>query len=67
MLKFFLASLSEKLATLTCSDLKFNGDVLSHPQQDLETQTGILIGICTEGNGNPLQCSCLENPRDSRA
>ena len=19
-----------------------------------------------EGNGNPLQCSCLENPRDSR-
>ena len=19
---------------------------------------------CTEGNGNPLQCSCLENPRD---
>ena len=45
MLKFFLASLLEKLATLTCSDLKFNGDVLSHPQQDLETQTGILIGI----------------------
>ena len=23
---------------------------------------------CTgEGNGNPLQCSCLENPRNSRA
>ena len=23
---------------------------------------------CTGGgNGNPLQCSCLENPRDSRA
>ena len=20
-----------------------------------------------EGNGNPLQCSCLENPRDSEA
>ena len=20
-----------------------------------------------EGNGNPLQCSCLENPRDKRA
>ena len=20
-----------------------------------------------EGNGNPLQCSCLENPRDGRA
>ena len=24
----------------------------------------IIIG---EGNGNPLQCSCLENPRDSGA
>ena len=23
--------------------------------------------IWVEGNGNPLQCSCLENPRDSRA
>ena len=24
--------------------------------------------LCTgEGNGNPLQCSCLENPRDRRA
>ena len=24
--------------------------------------------LCTgEGNGNPLQCSCLENPRDGEA
>ena len=24
--------------------------------------------LCTgEGNGNPLQCSCLENPRDAVA
>ena len=22
---------------------------------------------CIEGNGNPLQCSCLENPRDGEA
>ena len=22
---------------------------------------------CGDGNGNPLQCSCLENPRDRRA
>ena len=27
-----------------------------------------LMGTCIgEGNGNPLQCSCLENPRDSGA
>ena len=28
------------------------------------------MGICCmtqEGNGNPLQCSCLENPRDGGA
>ena len=23
--------------------------------------------LLTEGNGNPLQCSCLENPRDGGA
>ena len=23
--------------------------------------------LCGEGNGNPLQCSCLENPRDGGA
>ena len=23
--------------------------------------------LCSEGNGNPLQCSCLENPRDGVA
>ena len=23
--------------------------------------------LYTEGNGNPLQCSCLENPRDGGA
>ena len=26
-----------------------------------------LLSCIGEGNGNPLQCSCLESPRDSRA
>ena len=26
-----------------------------------------LVSCIGEGNGNPLQCSCLENPRDGRA
>ena len=26
-----------------------------------------LISYIGEGNGNPLQCSCLENPRDGEA
>ena len=25
-----------------------------------------LLSCIGEGNGNPLQCSCLENPRDGR-
>ena len=27
----------------------------------------LLVTIYGEGNGNPLQCSCLENPRDGGA
>ena len=27
----------------------------------------ISLSCIGEGNGNPLQCSCLENPRDGRA
>ena len=26
-----------------------------------------LLSCIREGNGNPLQCSCLENPRDGKA
>ena len=26
-----------------------------------------IYGLFGEGNGTPLQCSCLENPRDGRA
>ena len=29
--------------------------------------TFTLLSCIGEGNGNPLQCSCLENPRDSGA
>ena len=28
---------------------------------------GVIIINHGEGNGNPLQCSCLENPRDGEA
>ena len=29
--------------------------------------TSLSLSFIGEGNGNPLQCSCLENPRDGRA
>ena len=34
----------------------------------LESREGTISLSCIgEGNGNPLQCSCLENPRDEGA
>jgi len=31
------------------------------------TSLSLSLSCIGEGNGNPLQCSCLENPRDSGA
>ena len=31
------------------------------------TSLSLSLSCIGEGNGNPLQCSCLENPRDGRA
>ena len=31
------------------------------------TSLSLFTGEIGEGNGNPLQCSCLENPRDGGA
>ena len=40
-------------------------------REELDTAEGLHFHVslsCTgEGNGNPLQCSCLENPRDGGA
>ena len=30
-------------------------------------ETSLSLSCIGEGNGNPLQCSCLENPRDGGA
>ena len=34
---------------------------------DGATSLHFSLSCLGEGNGNPLQCSCLENPRDGRA
>ena len=34
---------------------------------DWATSLSLLLSCLGEGNGNPLQCSCLENPRDGGA
>ena len=33
-------------------------------RHDSVTSLSLFISCVGEGNGNPLQCSCLENPRD---
>ena len=33
----------------------------------MERQKSRILGYFGEGNGNPLQCSCLENPMDEGA
>ena len=42
-----------------------------HGVAELDTTERLLfhfsLSCIGEGNGNPLQCSCLENPRDGRA
>ena len=41
------------------------------PMGSLESDTTerlhVPLSCIAEGNGNPLQCSCLENPRDGEA
>ena len=60
---------------LEISELKWTGMGKLNPdvhyiyycrQESLRINRVALI-VIGEGNGNPLQCSCLENPRDSRA
>ena len=34
---------------------------------DRSTSLSFSLSCIGEGNGNPLQCSCLENPRDGGA
>jgi len=36
-------------------------------RQDSATSLSLSLSCIGEGNGNPLQCSCLENPRDGGA
>ena len=56
-LKSLLQHHSSKASVLLCSS--FFTVQVSHPY--------MTTGNIGEGNGNPLQCSCLENPRDRGA
>ena len=38
-----------------------------HTHQPGDSAISLLVIYTREGNGNPLQCSCLENPRDGGA
>ena len=45
--------------------LQFKGSL--RVRHDWATSLSLLLSCIGEGNGNPLQCSCLENPRDGAA
>ena len=61
----------------TVSDFIFGGcKITADGDRSHEIKRCLLLGrkvmtnldsIFGEGNGNPLQCSCLENPRDREA
>ena len=38
-----------------------------HEESDIYWATSLSLSCIGEGNGSPLQCSCLENPRDGGA
>ena len=38
-----------------------------HEELDMTERLHFSLSCTGEGNGNPLQCSCLENPRDRGA
>jgi len=39
----------------------------THEESDMTDRLHFSLSCIGEGNGNPLQCSCLENPRDRGA
>ena len=47
--------------------MKLEPIIQSEVSQKEKHQYSILTHISGEGNGTPLQCSCLENPRDGGA
>ena len=56
---------SQRIRNISCKEVttnifSFEGHVVSAAFIQLQQPQG-------EGNGNPLQCSCLENPRDGGA
>ena len=48
--------------------LKLKLQYFGHLMQRVDSlEKTLMLGGIGEGNGTPLQCSCLENPRDSGA
>ena len=78
LISVFLAKRSEKAMAPHSSTLAWKIPWTEEPgrlqSMGLQSQTRLSDFTLTfhfhalgEGNGNPLQCSCLENPRDGRA
>ena len=71
-----LVTLSEKAMALHSSTLAWKIPWMEEPggpqsmgslRVGQDSATSLSLSCIGEGNGNPLQCSCLENPRDGGA
>ena len=68
-----------KIAGRNINNLRYADDttLMAESEEELKSllmkvkvqseKVGLQLNIHREGNGNPLQCSCLENPRDRGA
>ena len=53
--------------SITFTKMSAWGNFLNHDKGREFTKRKEEVSNCWEGNGSPLQCSCLENPRDGGA
>ena len=60
-----MATLNTKIQSGSC--LKTPGFILSQKRSPRMASLELVCWLTREGNGTPLQCSCLENPMDGGA
>ena len=66
-MEYYLAIKKNEILPFVATWTDLEGIMLSEISQTKIDKYCMISLICGEGNGNPLQCSCLENPRDRGA
>ena len=66
-MEYYLAIKKNEILPFVATWMDLEGIMLSEISQTKIDKYCMISLICGEGNGNPLQCCCLENPRDGGA